>query len=81
MSASTHRHDEMHRGLVPTDQLGTGSDASGDHMLVDDQTYVLLGSLVQLASAPGAPAEGDSYYDTATHKSYTWDGSTWQAWW
>ena len=40
MSADlTHRHDEFHRGLVPQDQLGTGSDGSGTHFLADDQTY------------------------------------------
>lgn len=33
------------------------------------------------ASAPGSPTEGDTYYDTVTHKTRTWDGSTWQDHW
>lgn len=41
-----HLHEEQHRGLVPQDQLGTGSDGSGDHFLADDQTYKLLPSSI-----------------------------------
>ena len=33
------------------------------------------------ASAPTSPTAGDMYYDTTTNKSYTWDGTTWQAHW
>jgi hypothetical protein len=35
--------------------------------------------LPQYASPPTALAAGEMYYDTTTNKSYTWDGSTWQA--
>jgi hypothetical protein len=33
------------------------------------------------SSAPTATEAGEMYYDTTTNKSYTWDGSTWQAHW
>ncbi len=32
-------------------------------------------------TAPGAPVEGQSYYDSGLHKLRTWDGSQWQSWW
>lgn len=28
-------------------------------------------------SEPADPFEGQSYYDTATHKARTWDGAAW----
>ena len=34
-----------------------------------------------LASAPASPSEGWVYYDSTTHKLYTYDGTTWQACW
>jgi hypothetical protein len=40
-----------------------------------------LGMLPQYATAPTSPVEGQSYYDTALHKSRTWDGTTWNNWW
>jgi hypothetical protein len=44
MARVTHRNDRMHRGLVPTDQLGTGS-ATATTVLLGNQTW---------GSAPGA---------------------------
>jgi hypothetical protein len=43
----------------------------------------LLGMLPQYSAAPhsGTETEGESYYNTTTHKSYTWDGSAWQPHW
>jgi hypothetical protein len=42
-----------------------------------------MGMLPRYSSAPhsGVEVEGEAYYDLTTHKSYTWDGSTWQAHW
>lgn len=34
-----------------------------------------------LPAAPSGPAEGQSYYDTTTHKARTWDGSAWNDLW
>jgi hypothetical protein len=44
MARITHRNDRMHRGLVPTAQLGTGSATSAT-VLLGNQTW---------GSAPGA---------------------------
>ena len=52
-------------GRVPLDQLNL--DAL-------DSTVVLLGIT---DTAPTATAVGDKYFNTATSKIYTWDGSTW----
>ena len=30
------------------------------------------------ATAPASPVEGQTYYDTATHKVRTYDGTAWQ---
>ena len=46
-----------------------------------DASIPALGILRKLASAPGSPVEGESYYDTALHKTRTWDGSAWQNHW
>jgi hypothetical protein len=61
MARITHRNDRMHRGLVPTDQLGTGS-ASSSTVLLGNQTWgsvpgTSFGSnsnSVGSANAPGA---------------------------
>jgi hypothetical protein len=61
MARITHRNDRMHRGLVPTDQLGTGS-ASSSTVLLGNQTWgsvpgTAFGSnsnSVGSANAPGA---------------------------
>lgn len=37
--------------------------------------------LPKLAAAPSSPVAGMVYYDTTTDKSYTYDGTTWQAHW
>ena len=29
----------------------------------------------------GSPVEGDSYYNTTTHKTQTWDGTAWNNHW
>lgn len=34
-----------------------------------------------LAANPSSPVEGQTYYNTATHKVRTWDGSAWQNHW
>ena len=34
-----------------------------------------------LATAPASPVEGQTYYNTATHKVMTYDGTAWQAHW
>jgi hypothetical protein len=43
-----------------------------------DESIPSLGRLRVLASAPGSPVEGDSYYDSTLHKTRTYDGTTWQ---
>lgn len=42
-----------------------------------------LGLLPRYDAPPhvGLEEEGESYYDLTDHKSYTWDGTEWQAWW
>jgi hypothetical protein len=60
-------------------RLQTGTVASGTRgrVVVTARTI----RLPKLASAPTATESGEMYYDTTTNKSYTWDGSTWQAHW
>lgn len=50
-------------------------DTDGNRVKLTRSPYRLL------ASAPSTPAEGDTYYDTTTHKVMTWDGTNWQAHW
>lgn len=45
-------------------------------------TVIAAGKALRLPSSAGAPASptaGDMYFDTGTLKSYTYDGTTWQA--
>lgn len=58
----------------------TRIDASGN---VTAATATVGGSKNwgKLSAAPASPAEGDEYYNTATHKKYCYDGTTWQACW
>jgi hypothetical protein len=46
-----------------------------------DTSIPSYGRLRKLAAAPGSPTEGDAYYDTVLHKTFTYDGTTWQAHW
>jgi hypothetical protein len=55
---------------------GTASTTRG-RVVVDARTF----RLPTASSAPTATQAGEMYYDTTTNKSYTWDGSTWQAHW
>jgi hypothetical protein len=59
--------------------LAPGSVSSGvrGRVRVDGRTL----RIPKHASAPTATESGEMYYDTTTNKSYTWDGSTWQAHW
>lgn len=60
---------------------------SGGDMTYDTQlfgSHIFSGGPLRLptfVSAPTPTAPGDMYYDTTTNKSYTWDGTTWQAHW
>jgi hypothetical protein len=53
MARITHRNDRMHRGLVPTDQLGTGSATSAT-VLLGNQTW---------GAAPGSSSFGSNATD------------------
>lgn len=55
----------------------TGSSVGGlrGRMVVNARTF----RLPKHAAAPTATESGEMYYDTTTNKSYTWDGTTWQA--
>jgi hypothetical protein len=96
MSRTTHDRIRDHDGLdLDTNVALDGalsapaSTADGDtvHQALTDLNGVIaglpLGKLPQYASAPhsGTETEGESYYDTTAHKTYTWDGTTWQGHW
>jgi hypothetical protein len=57
--------------------LETGTSAGGvrGRCIVDARTF----RLPRHTSAPTANEAGEMYYNTTTDKSYTWDGSAWQA--
>jgi hypothetical protein len=60
---------------------------AGSHwkMVASDGSAAIpsMGMLPQYAAAPhsGTETEGESYHNTTDHISYTWNGSTWKAWW
>lgn len=59
--------------------------AQGATTALDGRVTALEAATVEgfeiLAAAPGAPFEGQSYYDNVLHKARTWDGSAWQDHW
>jgi hypothetical protein len=60
----------------------SGGDITYDTQL--NGSHLFFGGPLRLptfSSAPIPTGAGDMYYDTTTNKSYTWDGSTWQAHW
>jgi len=58
--------------------IGSGTATGTRGGIICSARYLLLPTA---ASAPSAPAAGWMYYDSTTNKSYTYDGTTWQAHW
>jgi hypothetical protein len=81
VTAVTHRHDEFHRGQVPTGQIADGADTAGFTPMSNGDGTVTWSPAHSLASAPGSPVEGQTYYDTVYHMIRTWDGLAWQDHW
>jgi hypothetical protein len=53
----------------------TGSATTQGRVIVNARTFRVPKS----AAVPTATESGEMYYNTGTNKSYTWDGSNWQA--